>query len=153
MDYTELMTAFAEKIGIEKLAIMDESMALDIDDMKVELIHDEKIDSVLLGGIIGEPPPEGKELFTSVLLQANFLFQGTGGATLAQNPDTKEYALMRYFPLKDMDVDAFAEALGNFVNELERWRGILADYQPVGEQLENAAAEEQALPLGNFLQV
>ena len=153
MDYKELMTAFAEKIGIEELPIADDATSLEIDDMQVEVIHDETADGVLLGGIIGEPPPDGQGLFNSMLLQANFLFQGTGGATLGQNPETKEYALMRSFSLKDLDAATFSEALGNFVNELERWRGLLADYQPVAEEIEKNATEEQALPLGNFIQV
>ena len=153
MDYKELMAAFAENIGIEELPIVDGATSLDVDDMRVEVIHDEKADGVLLGGIIGEPPPEGQGLFNSMLLQANFLFQGTGGATIGQNPETKEYALMRNFSLKDLDAAAFSEALGNFVNELERWRGLLADFQPIGEEIEKNAAAEQDLPLGNFIQV
>ena len=153
MDYKELMAAFAENIGIEELPIVDGATSLDVDDMRVEVIHDEKADGVLLGGIIGEPPPEGQGLFASMLLQANFLFQGTGGATIGQNPETKEYALMRTFALKDLDVDAFSDALGNFVNELERWRGLLAGFQPIGEQLEKTVEEEQALPLASFIQV
>ena len=103
MEYDELIGAFAEKHGIAGMEILDGAAALDVDGMRIAFLHDETTHSLVLLGDIGAPPPESDGRFNELLMQANFLFRGSDGATFTQNPETKEYALMRSLPLTLLD--------------------------------------------------
>ena len=143
MEFEEIVNGFAEKFGVDGLA-PDENgtVRLEIDGMGVEILYDMAERTVFLCAEIGEPPPEGRERFAEVLLGANFLFQGTDGATLAQNPETKAYALVRPLNLAGLDVDVLSERLGSFVNGVERWRQTLTDFRDVAEAVPETEAEE-----------
>lgn len=154
MDYKELITSFGEKFGIEGLAGDEETNSLDIDGMTIEAFHKAEDATLFLCSVIGEPPAEGQERFCTLLLQANFLFRGTDGATLSQNPDTKEYALVRVLPLALLDLDSFSAELEKFVNGVESWKKMLAEFRPIMEKAEESAQAAQDSPLlGSFLQV
>ena len=151
MEFKELVTAFGEKYGIEELSADDGAFSLDIDGMQIEVFHNEVEDTLFICGVIGEAPAEGMDRFGTLLLEANFLFQGTDGATLSRNPDTKEYALVRALPLALLDVDSFSSALEKFINGLESWIKLLTDFRPIEAEAEKSAQE--SVPLGSFLQV
>ena len=136
MEFEEIINGFAQRFGIEGLAPSEEgSVLLDIDGMAVELLHDADAGNVLICAEIGDPPPEGEKHFAEMLLRANFLFQGTGGATFAQNPESKAYALIRPFALAGLDLEDFCAQVGKFVDGLERWRQLLEDFREVGESV------------------
>lgn len=59
------------------------------------------------------------------------MFKGTGGATLSQDPESKEYALQRQFPLALLDADSLAAELEKFVDSLERWKGVWPIFVPL----------------------
>ena len=151
MDYNELMEGFATRLGIKGLVVKDGITALSFDGMKVEIVHNEEDDSVLFYGVVGQGPTDDIPKYNAFLLQANFLFQGTRGATLSQNPRTKEYVLVRAFPLEYLDTDAFIAALEVFVNDLERWRRVLADFNPVKNEADAMMQESQSF--SGFLKV
>ncbi|MBP5640897.1 MAG: type III secretion system chaperone [Victivallales bacterium] len=152
MDYNELIEGFAAKFGVGGLTVKDGITALNFDGMTVEIVHNEVDHSVLFYGVVGQGPTDDIPKYNAFLLQANFLFQGTGGATLAQNPKTKDYVLVRAFPLEYMDTDAFIAVLEAFVNGLERWRKLLADFNPVKKEAD--AMMQEPLPFsGGFIRV
>ena len=66
---------------------------------------------------------------------------------LPRSPKQKH---VRNFPLKELEENTFSEAIDDFVNESECWRGLLADDQPLVEQLEKMQQEEQVLQLNQF---
>ncbi len=149
MDYNELIAGFADKLGLGGITTNDGITALKFDDMKVEIVHNEVDRSVLFYGVIGQGPVEDIPKYNAFLLQANFLFQGTGGATLSQNPSTKEYVLVRAYPLEHLDIDAFIAALEGFVNGLERWRLLLTNFSPVKNEADTMLQEP--LPFSGFI--
>ena len=151
MDYNELIEGFATKFGVKGLTVKDGITAVSFDGMKVEIVHNEVDGSVLFYGVIGQGPTDDIPKYNAFLLQANFLFQGTGGATLSQNPRTKEYVLVRSFPLEHLDTDAFIVALEAFVNGLERWRRVLADFNPVKNEADVMMQEPS--PFSGFIKV
>lgn len=142
MEFEEIVNGFAEKFGVDGLA-PDENgtVRLEIDGMGVDILYDMAERTAFLCAEIGEPPPEGRERFAEVLLRANFLFQGTDGATLAQNPETKAYALVRPLNLAGLDIDILSERLGAFVNGVERWRQTLTDFRDVAETVPETEVE------------
>ena len=141
MEFDQIISGFSQEFGIEGLAPDDEgTVRLDIDGMTVEVLHDAAEGRIMLCADIGEPPPEGGDRFAAILLRANFLFQGTDGATMAQNPETKKYSVIHPLALDPLDVSGFSERLGKFVDGIERWRQMLADFRDA----DDAAEEEGA---------
>ena len=162
MEYNELMQRFAGKFSIDSLAIEDGASALEIDGMTVGFIHDEAADAIMVVAEIGYPPPDADGPFGSAMLKANYLFGGTDGATLCQNPDTGAYAVMRTWPLAAHDDDTFAAAVEGLMNTAERWREVLDGIREAEEAAEMAELEDDGqdegdvpgeISLGGFMQV
>ena len=126
MEFKELLAAFAVKYGIEGLQSADGAAELDVDGVRVELLDDHQAHSLFACAEIGHPPPDANGAFGAMMLQANFLLRGTEGATLCQNPETHDYALVRPFPLALTDVESLAAGLESLVNQTENWRKALA---------------------------
>jgi len=139
MQYEELLTAFAQKIGLQGFPQPDAPAAVEIDGMPVAFVHRPESDRLVLLGTVGAPPPEAAGRFGALLLQANFLFEGTESCTLAQNPENETYVLQREFPLDSLDPDSLSAALESFANTLERWRKVLLDFRPVEESARELA--------------
>ena len=160
MDYTELMNGFAAKFAVEGLDIRDGACALEIDGSSVAFLHDAEADSLTLVADIGTPPPDADGPFGSMLLRANYLFGGTGGATLCQNPETDAYALCRSFPLASLDPSALGDRVAALVDQAENWKRILdagaeaEKEREGGEETEAASAEDfSTFSAGGFMQV
>ncbi len=147
MIYDELTKALFAKLGITPPVQEDGVCSIEIDGMIVSLVEADVDNALLLHGIVGDPPPAADDRFGALLLQANHLFQGTGGATLSQDPESREYALQRQLPLVLLDADSLVAELERFVNSLERWRHLLADFRPVEEEALKLAADENLPPL------
>jgi len=156
MEYHELIESFATKHGMDGLEIIDGVAALDIDGMRIAFIDDESTRSIVLLGEIGAPPHGDGGRLGSLLMQANYLFRGTNGATFAQNPETGAYAIVRSLPLAPLDATALADALETFANTLERWRRVAAETLPDGRPTDAPRAPSGGdLPFGapGFLSV
>ena len=144
MTFEELIAAFAATYGIEGLEAGNGTATLDVDGMEVSILYDGPANTVTLCGEIGEPPATAEGRFGEVMLQANFLFGGTEGATLAQDPETRAFAIVRALELPGLDPDAFSEAVERFVNQLERWKRLLADFRPIMLQEAQPAETEES---------
>lgn len=72
---------------------------------------------VLLYSVVGRP--DGERL--PLLLEANYLGQGTGGGSLGLQPGTGAAVLSRDVPVVQLDVPAFSTALKRFINLTEDW--------------------------------
>lgn len=139
MDYAELVSAFAERHAIAGCdAGGGKAVTLQVDDMAVTLLHDEAEARLLICGEIGEPPADGAAEFAAAMLKANF---SVPDAIFAQNPETDVYALISPKPLAAMDVDALDAAFEAFVNRMEMWRKMLADFRVAAAERPDAAAD------------
>ena len=140
MEFKELIAGFAAKFGIEGLDGADGVAELDVEGIRVELLDDPQSRSIFACAEIGHPPPDANGAFGAMMLQANFLLRGTGGATLCQNPETGTYALVRPFPQALTDIESFAAGLESLVNQVENWRKALAGLREV-ESVQSTAPE------------
>ncbi len=70
---------------------------------------------------IGECPHVKREELFMQLMKANFLGQGTGGATLGLDAEEKFLTLSSVLPY-DMNYKTFKDALEDFANYLDYWR-------------------------------
>ena len=163
MECNELMKGFAAKLGVAELEMHEGAAVLEMDGMTVGFVHDPVENAIMVVVEIGYPPPDADGPFGGVMLKANYLFGGTGGATLCQNPETGAYAVMRSWPLQTLDVDTFAAAVEKLVNTAETWRDSLsgsADAEEakaeMDEEFENALSNGRlpgSLSSNGFLQV
>lgn len=116
-----VLAAFGDTVGLERLALDEAGMgALFIDETAVNLEVDEAESRLLLYAGLGVP--EGDPAATHIaLLEANLFWQGTGGATLALQPETGVVLLVQALPTAGLDPVGFETALQTFVEVAETW--------------------------------
>lgn len=158
MEFTELMRRFAEKVGIADLPVSEDGVCrVEIDGMNVSFIEVPETRQLVTWAEVGEPPPEGRERLYRVLMESMYMGKATGGSTFSIDSETGLVHLFRLDPLPLLDLDTFTPMLERFVNILEEWRKIVADYRGVASQLEKAAATEEVesrqMGVNGFMQV
>ena len=134
MELNELMSAFAEKLGIEGIAVENGTCSLTIDDIPMEFTESPDGLAVVGVAVIGEPPPEKREAFYEMLLQANTQLYGTQGIALGISPDTGEIILIGGLPFKGLELQEFCKDLDEFVSKAEEWRETVENFRPAAEE-------------------
>jgi hypothetical protein len=147
MEFSELVSDFAQRHAVSGLAAEDGAAALDIDGIPVTLV--EAADHLAATAEIGEPPAEGRADFAEILLEANL----ESGAFFAKTRESGKYVLVRRLPLAGLDSDAFDTALEGLVNIAETWRRLLADFRPAAKAAAEATSAAPAFGTSGFLQV
>ena len=147
MDFTELLSRFAERHGIADLAADGNAAALDIDGIVVTL--GAAGDAVSISADVGLPPAEGRAEFADLLLEANL----QSDAFFAKAPESETYVAVRRLALRTLEDEAFDAALEALVNLAEAWRRLLADFRPAAEAAAEEAAEAPSFGTGGFVQV
>ena len=130
MDFTELITDFAERHGIEGLTAKNGATALEIDGIVVTLVAAQG--QLTVSAEIGEPPPEATAAFADLLLEASLVSE----VFFAKNPETGKYIVVRRLALPMLDATTFDTALETLVNRAETWRLLLADFRPAASAAE-----------------
>lgn len=101
----------------------------------IDLFLDEERGSVLLATIAGPLPPTGRGQILTDMMQANFGWRGTEGATLALGPED-DVLLHRELPLEDgLDLTTFYERLQSFVGVADAWRDYLERREPTDTEI------------------
>lgn len=162
MEYKELMQGLAKKFAIENMVIFDDATALEIDDMPVGFIKDtprddEPGDAVIVVVELGFQPPDANGPCGDMLLKANYLFDGTGGAVLCKSPNAGAYTLMHRYPLVAHNVDTFAKALERLLDLAEDWKRAISGIrkaEDVKNEMDREAGSLHTSPsFGNFVRV
>ena len=84
---------------------------------------------VLMSADLGEPPPVGGEKIFRTMLEANNLFAGTAGATLALDAASGRFRLQKCEPSDELANDIKAE-FESFIETALFWSRSIADYRP-----------------------
>ena len=134
MELNELMSSFAEKLGIEGIEVKDGICSMTIDDIPMEFTESPGGEAVVGAAVIGEPPPEKREAFYEMLLQANTQLYGTQGIALGKSPDTGEIILIGGLPFKGLELQEFCKDLDEFVSKAEEWRETVENFRPAAEE-------------------
>jgi len=82
---------------------------------------------------IGPLPKNKKEDFLMLLMKANFLGQGTGGATLGLKEDESFLTLSLSLPY-EMNYKAFKDSLEDFANFVEYWKKEIVRFEAEAEK-------------------
>ena len=151
METVELIKVLGEKLDVELTVDSDGTCAFEADGMVVS-IHDlRELSAVALVGDLGEPPPERLEALYKAMMESNYLFSGTAGATISRNPATGRFALCQAWSCSTLDGDSFYAAVERFLNTLEVWGRMVHNYRS-GNSSSDEAAEAPDLD-GGFLRV
>ena len=148
MELKELMTAFAETLGIEGIEVKDGICSMTIDDIPMDFTESPGGEAVVGAAVVGEPPPDKREAFYEMLLEANTQLYGTQGIALSRLPDTGEIGLIGGLPFKGLELKEFCKALDEFINKAEEWRETVENFRPAAE--EAAVRDEEAAQFSRF---
>ena len=148
MELKELMSAFAETLGIEGIEVKDGVCSMTIDDIPMEFTESPGGEAVVGAAVIGEPPPDKREAFYEMLLEANTQLYGTQGIALSKLPDTGEIALIGGLPFKGLEIEEFCKDLDEFVSKAEEWRETVENFRPAAE--EAAVRDEEEAQFRRF---
>ena len=130
MTFGNLIEALGGKLGIE---IEDAGGAAAVETDGTTVVLQDAGELLLLRAEVGEIPADGKETILLSAMEANFLYQGTGGATLAVNHEDGRLHVHKYNWMERLDADTVLEALEKLSRTVAAWRKILADYRPEAE--------------------
>ena len=133
--FGELIEKLGERLGVE-IEDAGGAFALEIDGETV-VLQQANDDLVFVRADLGEIPPDRRDAFAAAALEANFLYRGTGGATLAVNPNDGHLHLQKYNWLERMDTDKALDMLSRFIETIATWKRLVAEVP---------AAETSALP-------
>ena len=148
MELKELMSAFAERLGIEGIEVKDGICSMTIDDIPMDFTETPDGLAVVGVAVVGEPPPDKREAFYEMLLQANTQLYGTQGIALGKSPDTGEIMLIGGLPFKGLELKEFCKDLDEFINKAEEWRETVENFRPAAE--EAAVRDEEAAQFSKF---
>ena len=148
MTFGELIDGIGKNLGVE---LVDEGGATAVQvDGNVVILQTASDDLLLIHADIGEIAPENRERVHAAAMEANFLYQGTGGATLAVDPHSGHLYLQKYNWLDRLDVEKAVESLTRFADTVKLWKGLVAETMANA----SAASDVPSMPTpGGFMQV
>ena len=122
MTFGELIEGLGKNLGVE---LTDEggAAAVEVDGIPV-VLQRASDDLLLVHADLGEIAPENRERVLAAAMEANFLYQGTGGATLAVDSRNGHLHLQKYNWLDRIDVDKAKSGLTRFADTVKAWKGI-----------------------------
>ena len=144
MTFGELIDVLGKRLGVE-IEDAGGAAALEIDGETVVLQDAGEL--LLVRAEVGEIPADGREGILASAMEANFLYQGTGGATLAVNPADGMLHLQKYNWMERLDAESVLAAIGNMADTAAAWRRVLADYRSSSWRPETSAPPIGSEPL------
>ena len=148
MTFGEMIDGIGKNLGVE---LVDEggAAAVQVDGNPV-ILQMAGDDLVLVHADLGEMAPENRDRVLAAAMEANFLYQGTGGATLAVDPRSSHLYLQKYNWLDRLDAEKAVTSLTRFADMVKLWKGLVAE---TGVHASAAHDVLSAPPPGGFMQV
>ena len=122
MTFGELIEGLVKSLGVE---LTDEggATAVEVDGVPV-VLQRANDDLLLVHADLGEIPPENRDRVLAAAMEANFLYQGTGGATLAVDSRNGHLHLQKYNWLDRLDAEKAMSGLTRFADTVKAWKGV-----------------------------
>ncbi|MDR2807146.1 MAG: type III secretion system chaperone [Puniceicoccales bacterium] len=127
MDYknevNHLLQELAKVLDLSSLTLDSNNHCLILFDDKIvlNLELNEEEGALIVYSYISVVPFMGKELVLEVLLEANFFWKVSNGATFAIDKQTQTLVLQKKFLLPLADSNAFEDDLAVFVDVVDAW--------------------------------
>ena len=134
MSFEDIVAVLGQAFGMELKVVQDTTVfevASDDGSAKVQILLQDagERNLVLLSADLGEVPPEGRERLFQTMLEANNMFSGTVGSTLALDAASGNARLQRYMPGDDLANNVMG-TLEPFIETALLWSRMIADYRP-----------------------
>jgi hypothetical protein len=122
-----LLHDLGKRIGISDLTLNESGRCeLTINDSLPIEISAGDDDRIVIAALIGEMAADAPPAQYAMLLDANFFWRGTNGATLAVDRDSRAVVLIEGVSLAGLDAPGLEMRLGSFVNSAQAWMDRLA---------------------------
>lgn len=123
-----LLSAVGAKLGIPGLALDDAGACSLVFDGRttINLQADSLAGNLILFAELGALRAADTNIYAS-LLEANLFWKGTGGGTLAVEPQSRAVLLQYQDSLVGMDQVRFEQILERFISAAEQWTSRLAE--------------------------
>ena len=146
--FTQLLHDLGKIVGLDDLAPnKDDNCVLGIDDFIVTLCLQGS--SLLMYSPVGTLGEGDKEKLLTRLLNANYFFSGTAGATLALSPIDNEIQLLCHERLQGLGVSDLVIIVESFLERLTYWTGVCGSVlESVPETEKNNNSIPQGFPMG-----
>ena len=106
-------------------------------------------DLILLRADLGALPEKNRERLLSASLEANFLYQGTGGCTLAIDGDTDHLCIQRYdFNERLNSPEDIAIMIQKFIYACKIWKSMLDDTNKQNSEDNQPDVKDSILDVG-----
>ena len=151
MEINDILKSFSEKIGMEIVPSDDGVYMFEVDEMIITFHVLPELDEIVLTGDIGEPPPERLENLYKTILEAQYLFKATFGATISLNEENNRFTLCKALPCKLLDGDSFFNEAEQFINTLEVWVKLVKNYRDSASKEEDESAPMPSFGPNNFI--
>ena len=145
MSFDDIVSVLSRAFGLELKVVQDTTVfEVESEDggtkvqVVIHYVGERKL--VLMSADLGEPPPEGGERLYRTMLEANNLFEGTAGATLALDAATGRFRLQRYESPDELSNDAKAK-IDSFIETALFWSRAIADFRPSGDEADNHSGD------------
>lgn len=158
MSFEDIVTVLGQAFSLELKVVQDTTVFEVVSDdgsTKVQILlqNTGERNLVLISADLGEVPPEGREKLFQTMLEANNMFSGTVGSTLALDAASGRARLQRYVPGDDLANNVMG-ALEPFIETALTWSRLITDYRPSvdspGEPAENQLDEWKTHGLGKI---
>ncbi len=115
-------------VGISSLALNEKGQCTLVVDERIEigLSFNDGDDTMVMASVVGQMPPEPATDRYAMLLDANFFWRGTGGATLGVERDSGTIVLVEPVALSGLQIGRLEARLGGFVKAAREWTDRLA---------------------------
>ena len=125
MTFGELVDRLGAKLGVE-IEDAGGAVAFQVDG-EVVVVQQADDDLVLLRTDLGEIPPDRRDALAVAALEGNFLYRGTGGATLAISPADMHLHLQKYNWLDRLDAEKAFNMLSRFADTAVLWKKLVRE--------------------------
>ncbi len=134
MSFEDIVAVLGQAFSLELKVVQDTTVFEVVSDdggTKVQILlqNTGERNLVLISADLGEVPPEGREKLFQTMLEANNMFSGTVGSTLALDAASGRVILQRYLPGDDLANNVMG-ALEPFIETALTWSRMITDYRP-----------------------
>lgn len=142
--FQELVRALAEKADTTIKVGDDGKIFCDCGEFPLLVEYLEGPEQVFMTASVGTVPTQGRELFYQKLLQGQYLFHQTCGATLALNVELTFVTLQIVKDMQTLTVQNFPILVANFLRTAEYWHARCEEASDLpGTEKQGGTAENE----------
>ena len=144
-----LLRDLGKLVGIDALGLDENGRcALVVDgDLEIEISIADGGSGLVLAGFIGKLPADAPRELYADLLEANFFWRGTAGATLGIERDSASVVMVECLPVQGLHVSQLEQRLAAFVESARSWTTKITANRSGGSDVDAAArAGDVVLP-------